>query len=244
MRWAFRPRRLELLNQHYYACISFVDYQVGRIIQALKDKGMYEDTIIMYSSDHGDLMGDYRSMGKRTMLDGASHIPFLLKVPGMAHERRTEVCSLVDVAPTLLSLCDIPYDKAEYDGVNLMDEHHDVVYSQYSSGPSATYMVASNHDKLVYSAIGDRYFYFDSFPEAHDRYDPANPRCQELKALLDAHMASDCCPQVDTRVMESPARQAPMSFYPKFDDHVNTRNEEIARMPKGYPIEVGDIPAN
>ena len=40
------PRRLELLNQHYYACISFVDYQVGRIIQALKDKGMYEDTII------------------------------------------------------------------------------------------------------------------------------------------------------------------------------------------------------
>ena len=163
------PRRLELLNQHYYACISFVDYQVGRIIQALKDKGMYEDTIIMYSSDHGDLMGDYRSMGKRTMLDGASHIPFLLKVPGMAHERRTEVCSLVDVAPTLLSLCDIPYDKAEYDGVNLMDEHHDVVYSQYSSGPSATYMVASNHDKLVYSAIGDRYFYFDSFPEAHDR---------------------------------------------------------------------------
>lgn len=80
----------------------------------------------------------------------------------MAHERRTEVCSLVDVAPTLLSLCDIPYDKAEYDGVNLMDEHHDVVYSQYSSGPSATYMVASNHDKLVYSAIGDRYFYFDS----------------------------------------------------------------------------------
>ena len=238
------PRRLELLNQHYYACISFVDYQVGRIIQALKDKGMYEDTIIMYSSDHGDLMGDYRSMGKRTMLDGASHIPFLLKVPGMAHERRTEVCSLVDVAPTLLSLCDIPYDKAEYDGVNLMDEHHDVVYSQYSSGPSATYMVASNHDKLVYSAIGDRYFYFDSFPEAHDRYDPANPRCQELKALLDAHMASDCCPQVDTRVMENPARQAPLSFYPKFDDHVNTRNEEIARMPKGYPIEVGDIPAN
>ena len=46
--------------------------------------------------------------------------------------------ALVDVAPTLLSLCDIPYDKAEYDGVNLMDEHHDVVYSQYSSGPSAT----------------------------------------------------------------------------------------------------------
>jgi len=238
------PRRLELLNQHYYACISFVDYQVSRIIQALKGKGMYEDTIILYSSDHGDLMGDYRSMGKRTMLDGASRIPFLLKVPGQQHEIRHDVCSLVDVAPTLMSLCGIDYDKKEFDGVNLMAEKHDVVYSQYSSGTSATYMVASNHDKLVYSAIGDRYFYFDKFPDEHNKYDPANPRVAELKALLDAHMVSDCCPEKDTKTPVSPAKQEPLSFYPKFDDHVNTREEEIARMPEGYPITVGEIAAN
>lgn len=238
------PRRLELLYQHYYACISFVDYQVGRIVKALKEKGMYEDTVILFTSDHGDLMGDYRSMGKRTMLDGASHIPFLLKMPGRPHAHRGDVCSLVDVAPTLLSLCGMQYDRAEYDGVNLAEEQHDVVYSQYASGPSAEYMVASSRDKLVYSAVGGRYFYFDAFPDAHNRYDAGNPRCAELKALLDAHMASDQCPQADTRIPVSPARQAPLSFYPMFDDHVSTREKEIARMPEGYPIEVGDAEAS
>ena len=105
------PRRLELLNQYYYACISFVDYQIGRIIAELKAKGIYDDTIIMFSSDHGDMMGDYASMGKRTMLDSAARIPFLLKIPGKEHEIRFDPASLIDVAPTLLSACGIDYTR-------------------------------------------------------------------------------------------------------------------------------------
>ena len=66
----------------YYACVSFVDYQIGRIIQALKDKGMYEDTLILFSSDHGDMMGDYNAIGKRAMVDSSAHIPFIIHYPG------------------------------------------------------------------------------------------------------------------------------------------------------------------
>ncbi len=234
------PRLLETLIQHYYACISFVDYQIGRIIQALKDKGMYEDTIILFAADHGDLMGDFRSMGKRTMLDGASHIPFLLRVPGMSHEIRHDPASLVDIAPTLLKLSGIDYDPAEYDGVCLTEDKHDVVYSQYSTGPSSTYMVASSYDKLVYTGIGGRYFYFDSFPETKNKYDSENPRVAELKKLLDAHMASDACPEVNPTVIQSPARQEPLSFYPKLNDHSNRRDEEFARMPEGYTITLAE----
>ncbi len=233
------PRRLELLWQHYYACISFVDYQIGRITDALKRRGMYDDTVIVFTSDHGDLMGDYRSMGKRTMLDSASNIPFLLRVPGREHQRRRDPASLVDIAPTLLSLCGIDYDRAEYDGVNLFEESHDVVYSQYSNGTLGTYMVASGQDKLVYSAIGDRYFYFDSFPEEKDKYDITNPRVAELKDLLDAYIKSDRCPVTESRPGSSPARIPPLSFYPPLDDHGNTLDEEIARMPAGYSITLG-----
>ena len=68
------PRRLEVLYQHYYACISFVDYQISRIIDVLKKKGIYDDTVIVFTSDHGDMMGDYGSMGKRTMLDSAKAV--------------------------------------------------------------------------------------------------------------------------------------------------------------------------
>ena len=91
----------------------------------------------------------------------------------------------------------------------------------------------------MYSAIGDRYFYFDSFPDAVDKYDESNPRVMELKAKLDAHMASDCCPVKDERIMQSPARQEKYSFYPPFDDHARYAEDERARMPEGYGITLG-----
>lgn len=62
---------------------------------------------------------------------------------------------------------------------------------------------------------------------------------RELKALLDAYIASDRCPSVEARDMKSPARQEKYSFYPPLDDHIGTEKEEMARMPAGYPITVG-----
>lgn len=241
--WGIGARQLETLKNHYYACVSFVDYQVGRIVKALKDKGLYDDTVIAFTSDHGELLGDYRSMGKRTMLDAASRVPFLLRVPGRKGGVRTDVCSLVDLPPTLLSLCGIPYDPAEYDGVDLGASSHDVVYSQYGSGTMGEYMVASDRDKLVYSRMGDRYFYFDSFPDDRNKFDLSNPRVASLKGLLDGHMASDRCPHPDTRIPVAPAGQPPDSFYPPLDDHGSTRERELARMPEGYGITLGSVPS-
>ena len=233
------PRRLELLNQYYYACISFVDYQIGRIIAELKAKGIYDDTIVMFSSDHGDMMGDYASMGKRTMLDAAANIPFILRIPGKEPEIRHDPASLVDVAPTLLSACGIDYDPADFDGVNLMTDSHELVYSQYSNGTMGIWMVASGKDKLVYSAVGNRYFYFDSFPDAVDKFDESNPRVMYLKEKLDAHIASDVCAEVETEPKVSPARQPKYSFYPPLNDHIARIDEERGRMPEGYDIVVG-----
>ena len=233
------PRQLELLRQHYYACVSFVDYQISRIIDELKSKNMYDDTIIVFTSDHGDLMGDYGTMGKRTMLDGAANIPFLLRVPGHEHEIRHDPASLVDLAPTLLSLAGVDYDKSEYDGVDLLRDKHELVYSQYGNGTVGIYMVASGKDKLVYSAIGDRYFYFDSFPDAKDKYDESNPRVMALKAKLDEYIKNDTCTEIDDRKMQSPARQEKYSFYPPLDDHINTFESERAAMPAGYEITLG-----
>ena len=62
---------LSLLRNFYFACISFVDYQISRIIDTLKARGLYDNTIIFFSSDHGEMLGDFGTMGKRSMLDGA-----------------------------------------------------------------------------------------------------------------------------------------------------------------------------
>lgn len=62
---------LRTLKAYYYACISFVDNQVGRILQALEETGRLGNALILFTSDHGEFLGDYGCVGKRSMLDAA-----------------------------------------------------------------------------------------------------------------------------------------------------------------------------
>lgn len=229
---------LSLLRNYYYSCISFVDYQVSRLLDVLKKRDMYNDTIIVVSSDHGEMLGDFGTMGKRSMLDGAAHIPFMIRVPGREAQRRDDVCSLVDVAPTLLSCAGIDYDKAEFDGVDLFgDQRHEVVYSQYSTGKSGTYMVASNHDKLVYSGPHDKFFYYDTIPEDTNKYSPENPRVRELQSLLEQYMHDDVG-EDGSGSMDFFSGTNKFPYGPKRGDHLMRKDEELARMPAGYPIDL------
>lgn len=110
------------------------------------------------------------------MLDAAARVPLLVKYPGKAPERREDVCSLLDLMPTILNYAGVPLPE-ELDGQDLFtgDRGREFVYSQYANGTTGLYMIVSDHDKLVYSAADRRYWYFDSFPEREDRYDPASP---------------------------------------------------------------------
>lgn len=230
---------LTLLRNSYYSCISFVDYQISRILAALKEKGLYDNTVIMFSSDHGEMLGDFGTMGKRSMLDGAAHIPFLLRVPGMAHCHRDDVCSLVDVAPTLMKLAGVDYDGTEFDGVDLFGgQRHTEVYSQYSTGKNGAYMVATEKDKLVYHGGAGRYFYFDTIPEDTNKYDESDPRVLELKTLLDRYMAEDKSDAHFAATEDEVSGVNRMPYGPKRCDHLLRQAEERARMPEGYPIDL------
>ena len=190
---------LQVMKGFYYACVSFVDYQIGRIIAVLKERGLYENTVILFSSDHGELLGDYNCLGKRTMLDAACNVPLLIK-SGNGPCVRRDPASLADIAPTLLSLAQIPYQKEDFDGVDLLTQKHDVVYSQFSNGDTGLYMVSSGEDKLIYSEADRKYWYFDVFPEASNAYQSEQERICCLQKLLEDYRARDCAPAVRTDV--------------------------------------------
>ena len=221
----------------YYACVSFVDYQIGRIIQALKDKGMYEDTLILFSSDHGDMMGDFNAIGKRTMVDSSCHIPLMIKYPGAAPARRDAPCSLVDIAPTLLHYAGIDYNPADFDGVDLFSDYdRDLVYSQHGCGACGSYMVTDGKNKLVYLAKTDAYYFFDSVPEIRNHYDPANPVVTALKQKLDAYRSSDCNKSHESVTYEVYTKTHP--HYPGRMDHTYLHEEELAAIPSEYKIDL------
>lgn len=103
-------------RRHYYANITYIDDEIGQIVQALKNRGMYDNSLIIFLSDHGDMMGDHYHWRKTYPYEGSSHVPFIIKWPkqmGMAEGQRVgNVVELRDVMPTFLEAAgaDIPAD--------------------------------------------------------------------------------------------------------------------------------------
>lgn len=98
----------------YYACISYIDSQVGKIISALKQSGEYNNTIIVFWGDHGFHLGDHSMWGKHTNFEQATRSPLIIKAPGYASDNATaSPTGLIDIFPTLCDLTgfETPADK-------------------------------------------------------------------------------------------------------------------------------------
>lgn len=88
----------------YSGNISAIDFQIERIVKALKEQGLWENTLIVFTSDHGDHMGDFSQLGKGTMLESSVRVPFFIKPPGATPTRRecSAVINLLDLYNTFL----------------------------------------------------------------------------------------------------------------------------------------------
>ncbi len=97
------PEGWQRLRANYWGLCSQVDTYVGKIIDKLKECGLYDDTIIVFTSDHGDMMGSHRLVAKCVMFEEAVRVPFFLKLNGQKENRKVRgPVSQIDVVPTLL----------------------------------------------------------------------------------------------------------------------------------------------
>ena len=96
------------LIARYWGLVTQVDSSVGAILNRLESLGLSENTIVVYTSDHGDMMGSHQMAEKSVMYEEAVRIPFLLKDPrlNMSHKMIEERVSQIDIVPTLLDLMD------------------------------------------------------------------------------------------------------------------------------------------
>lgn len=96
--------------QAYYASITFMDAQVGRLLQALDRLGLAGNTIVVMTSDHGYHMGEHGYWQKTTLFENATHVPLILRVPGrgVPGQSTASPVEMLDLYPTLASLCGLP----------------------------------------------------------------------------------------------------------------------------------------
>lgn len=104
--YAIDPQRLEWMYRSYYAAVSMVDFEIGRILDTLEQMGRARDTIVVFATDHGAQLLEHGLMDKNVFFESSVHVPFLMKFPSrIAPGRHEELVEMVDVLPTLLDLC-------------------------------------------------------------------------------------------------------------------------------------------
>jgi arylsulfatase A-like enzyme len=103
------PRTLEEVVKDFYAGVVDTDENTGRVFQALTDRGQLDDTVIVFTSDHGFFLGEWRMYDKRFMHEPSIRIPMLIRYPRLirAGATSTEPVLLTDIAPTFLSLAGV-----------------------------------------------------------------------------------------------------------------------------------------
>ena len=190
------PRTSELVKADlaaYYAVISHMDAQIGRIITAIEQRQQTNSTVIVFCSDHGLAMGSHGLRGKQNMYEHTIRVPLIFAGPGIRRNRKlTGHAYLRDLLPTLLELAGLP--QVDCDGKSQVrvllgqkaTEHNFTVgYFRDSQR-----MIRTNRWKLIQYPLVNRTQLFDLQNDADEKHDLASlPEHKELKIHLAAQLA-------------------------------------------------------
>lgn len=184
----------------YYASITHIDHQIGRLITALENDETYDDTIIIFTSDHGEMLFDHCLFRKVLPYEGSTHIPLLVHVgkniAKINPHEHSGIVELRDIMPTLLSFADIEIPN-DLDGISLKDAICDDVplqrlylHGEHSGNQEqSNQWIISDHYKYIwFTQTGvEQFFDLKHDPkETHNLiYEQDNQaRIQKLKNLL------------------------------------------------------------
>jgi len=152
---------LKNMRRAYYALVSYIDKKLGELIKALEDTGLRDNTIIIFTSDHGDMLGEKGMVQKRCFYEYSCRIPLIINFPDgwSSGTKVNQHVSLLDLAPTILDIVGVPEEKRlPMDGKSLIplldnsDNKERVVYSEFhTEGVLVTcFMIRKGKYKYIY----------------------------------------------------------------------------------------------
>lgn len=194
-----------------YAMCELIDDQFGRIMQTLEETGQLENTLVIFMSDHGEMLGDHGIYLKGPhFYDEAVHVPLVMALPGVFKEglEVRGMVELLDIAPTLCDVAGIPAEVG-FQGKSLgpmcrgevpPDHHRDHVYSEYYNAWThhrsyGTMLRTQTHKIVVYHATGQGELYDlvkdpDEFENLWDRPEAADLKLTMMQKCFDASVLS------------------------------------------------------
>ena len=166
----------------YYALVSYTDFLVGMILEAVDQSPLKDNTVVIYVSDHGEMAGQHGLWQKNCFYEPSVRIPMMVRIPGMSGGKRiADNVSLVDFAPTFLELAGLPPGESDGDGQSIMNlirgsrEPERIVFSEYHAQGmlNAGYMILKGDWKFNYY-VGERPQLFNIVEDPHEICDLAS----------------------------------------------------------------------
>lgn len=183
-----------LATASYHALVTQVDRLVGAMVETLRETGQLDDTVVIYTSDHGEMGGHHGIWQKQCFYEHSARVPLIMRGPGMGRGRVADNASLVDLLPTLLDVAGVePAD--ELPGRSLLEvaerdpgEPTRTVFAEYhhTGMPRAGFMVKRGPYKLCRYVGHDTPQLFRPDRDPDERHDLANdPAHAEARAACD-----------------------------------------------------------
>lgn len=169
--------RLKDVKRAYYACITQIDYSLGLLFARMRELGLLENTWIIFTSDHGDMMGDHRMGAKSVFFEGSAHVPCLVRPPSgsrdrhpLASRRCDTLVDLADLLPTVLGMAGIEGGFAG-DGADMLRfvERPDESRVFFGSCGGQYFAVIEGDYKYTWTAAGGAELLFDLRRDPYER---------------------------------------------------------------------------
>lgn len=154
------------VRRAFYALCTHIDHQLRVVIGTLREEGLLDHTIILFTADHGDMLGNHGLWAKRLFYESSACVPMILvgtaNCPRVGYGRTDDrLTSLADIMPTLLDLAGVDIPRT-VDGLSLVGQRRrESLYGEYGEGHEATRMIHDGRFKLIYYAPGNRVQLFD-----------------------------------------------------------------------------------
>lgn len=186
------PELLRQMQVGYYACITHLDYQVGRLIESMREDDSFRNTVIIFTSDHGELLGDHHTFRKTRPYQGSVRIPlFVSNIPagsplaGQAGGKSAQLCELRDIMATALDIAGVEAS-APIDGLSVMRPNdREYIHGEHSGGAIGNQYIVTERDKFCWFMESGREQYFNLARDPHECRDLINdPDCAERIGYL------------------------------------------------------------
>ena len=159
------PAAIQWVRELYHGEVRYVDDRVGRFLSTLKDLGIYEDSLVVFTSDHGEEHYEHRGVDHgHTLYEELLRVPLIVKLPGSTVKTEIEqTVSLESVLPTILDLCNIEFDHGAFSGRSLQSLWTDVPSSNTEAPVFSTgLMIYEQREAVVFGGL--KYVRFLDWP--------------------------------------------------------------------------------